>query len=65
MPLKKPSLELDSKVDLHLLGKNLKYTIERETNNNPFVIVEQIYKADPEKYYVHYYATLYYLENND
>jgi len=64
MPIKKSSLELDSKVDLELLGENLKYAIERETKDDPLTIVEQIYKADPEKFYIHYYTELYYLENN-
>jgi len=65
MPIKKTSLELDNKVDLELLGENLKYAIEREIEDNPLAVVEQTYKADPEKFYIHYYAELYYLENND
>lgn len=65
MPIKKTSLELSSKVDLELLGENLKYAIERETKDDPLAIVEGTYKSDPEKFYIHYYAELYFIENND
>jgi hypothetical protein len=64
MPLKKENLELNDKVDLELLGENLKYHIEKETKNDPLYIVEQIYKADPETFYIYYYSELYYAENN-
>ena len=53
MPLKKENLELSDKVDLELLGENLKYHIEKETEKDtPLTIAEKIYKSDPETFYI-------------
>jgi hypothetical protein len=65
MPLKKENLELSDMVDLELLGEKLKYHIEKETKDDPLYIAKQIYKADPETFYIYYYSELYYLENNE